>query len=98
MGDVAITALVYIANTSPKTPINGLTGINFIGLEGADTGVEAIANGEYILSFDDTLTGRICCTLANYQENCQQWTNQAVLQFAMAPSGGGGGGSIGLIF
>ena len=79
MGEVAITALVYVANSNPKTPINGAT---FFGLVGDPAGAEAIANGEYILSFDDAETGEITCSAYGYLPETQKVVNPAPVELS----------------
>ncbi len=56
MGEVAITAIVVDATNNSR--INNLTGLNFSGLQGNPSGVRPIGNGEYLLIFDDSLTGQ----------------------------------------
>ena len=85
MGAVAITAIVLNAVTN--TRINGLSAINFVGLNSTagETGqaVTPLGNGVYTLAFDDTLTGPITCEVAGYEPNTVDWTNQAEITFAM---------------
>ena len=83
MGIIAIPA--YVTNSVTKAPINGLSGINFPGLTGGNGVSTTSTVGEYLLSFDSSKTGRICCNVANFQENCVTYINQGVLSFAMQP-------------